>query len=166
MQQNDNFKTIHNKITKILIYLSSQFHSSYHGIYMSHHRHRCHDHCSWQYCCKKLSNYKGIQLGIEKKTRFDLLGISFDCIIPTITAILLVLELILKNPYKFIVSEEKLKNEHLTSWRDLEAKNIPQQPKKHRRVNLLKKVLRSSYFFVVLMQKIVDSILALSSDDK
>ena len=134
MQQNDIFKTIHNKITKILIYLSSQFHahSSYHGICMSHRCDRCHDHCSWQYCCKKLSNYKGIQLGIEKKTRFDQMGNSFDGITPTITAILLVLELILKNPYEFIVSEDELKNEHLNSWRHLEAKNKPQQPKKHK----------------------------------
>ena len=57
MQQNDIFKTIHNQITKILIYLSSQFHSSYHYIYMSHRHHRCHDHCILQYCCKKLSRY-------------------------------------------------------------------------------------------------------------
>ena len=79
------------------------------------------------------------------------MGNSFDGITPTITAILLVLELILKNPYEFIVSEDELKNEHLNSWRHLEAKNKPQQPKKHRRVNLLEKVLRSSYFSVVLM---------------
>ena len=52
----DIFRTIHNKIAK-LIYLSSQLHNSCHCIHMSHRRHRCHDYCILQYCCKKLSRY-------------------------------------------------------------------------------------------------------------
>ena len=139
MQQNDIFKTILNQITKILIYLSSQFHSSYHYIYMSHRHHRCHDHCILQYCCKKLSRY------IERNANI----ICFLYIHHHSHIVCFKLIIISKNPYKLLLSGDQLKNYPLTSWRLLEGKN---KAKKYKRVDLL-----TLYFLVVLMQKIVEN---------